>query len=355
MSSSEPVRVGIVGLGNIGHYHADRITDLPHEIVGGVDINPDARARFAEKYDTRSFESYQELYDSDVDAVIVTTPNKFHEEYAVAALDAGLDVLLEKPLAHTLESAERIAEASRNADGFCMVGFHNRFRNPVEVIKGYQEEGRFGKTRHVEANFIRRRGIPGRGSWFTNRDVAGGGALIDIGVHAIDLSLYFHDFPEVVEVSGTVRSQFGGREDYTYLEMWGEDTESGRFTVDDSVTAFVRCADDKTISLEVAWAANREPNKQYHVRGTEAGARFDKRDDSLTLYETSMVGADHFSDSEVATRQEDPHKAEQRVFFEAVQEDVAPGRNTVEQSLSVQRVIDAIYRSSEQGSAVRLD
>ncbi|WP_440005921.1 Gfo/Idh/MocA family protein [Halomicrococcus sp. SG-WS-1] len=354
MSSSEPVRVGLVGLGNIGHYHADRITDMPHEIVGGVDINPDARARFAEKYDTRSFESYEELYESDVDAVIVTTPNKFHEEYAVAALDAGLDVLLEKPLAHTLESAERIAEAARNAEGFCMVGFHNRFRNPVEIIKGYQQEGRFGQTRHVEANFIRRRGIPGRGSWFTNRDVAGGGALIDIGVHAIDLALHFHDFPEVVEVSGAVRSQFGDRDDYTYLEMWGEDTQSGTFTVDDSVTAFVRCADGRTISLEVAWAANRDSNEEFFIRGTQAGARFDKHDDSLTLYETSMVGADHFSDSDVETRQEDPHKAEQRVFFEAVQEGVAPGRNTVDQALSVQRVIDGIYRSAEQGGSVEL-
>ncbi|WP_458205052.1 Gfo/Idh/MocA family protein [Haladaptatus sp. NG-SE-30] len=354
MSASEPVRVGFVGLGNIGHYHADRIADLRHEIVGGVDINPDARARFAEKYDTRSFESYEELYESDIDCVIVTTPNKFHEEYAIAALDSGLDVLLEKPLAHTLESAERIAEASRNSEGFCMVGFHNRFRNPVEVIKGYQAEGRFGETRHVEANYIRRRGIPGRGSWFTNRDVAGGGALIDIGVHAIDLALHFHDFPDVVEVSGEVRSQFGGREDYTYLEMWGEDAESGPFTVDDSVSAFIRCAGGKTIALEVAWAANRDSSEEYYVRGTDAGARFDKHDDSLTLYETDMVGADHFSDNNVRTRQEDAHKAEQRVFFEAVREGVAPNMNTVDQALSVQRVIDAIYRSAEKDAAVQL-
>ncbi len=354
MSASEPVRVGFVGLGNIGHYHADRITDLRHEIVGGVDINPDARARFAEKYDTRSFESYEELYESDIDAVIVTTPNKFHEEYAISALDAGLDVLLEKPLAHTLESAERIAEAARNAEGFCMVGFHNRFRNPVEVIKGYQDEGRFGKTRHVEANYIRRRGIPGRGSWFTNRDVAGGGALIDIGVHAIDLALHLHDFPEVKEVSGEVRSQFGDRDDYTYLEMWGDDTDSGAFTVDDSVTAFIRCEGGRTISLEVAWAANRSSSEEYFVRGTDAGASFDKHDDSLTIYETSMVGADHFSDSSVKTRQEDAHKAEQRVFFEAVRDGVAPKMNTIEQALTVQRVIDAVYRSSQDERAIQL-
>jgi predicted dehydrogenase len=353
--TNEQVRVGFVGLGNIGHYHADRVGDLTGvDIVGGVDINPDARARFAEKYGVESFESYEDLYDAAVDAVVVTTPNKFHEEYAVAALRSGLGVLLEKPLAHSLESAERIAEAARNAEGFCMVGFHNRFRNPVEVVKSYQEEGRFGRTRHVEANFIRRRGIPGRGSWFTNREIAGGGALIDIGVHAIDLALHFHDFPKVQEVSGTIRSQFGSRNDYAYLEMWGEDAQTGEFSVDDSVSAFVRCENGKTFTLEVAWAANRSPNEEFIVRGTEAGANFDKSDDSLTIYETGRQGTNHFSDSEIQTRHEDPHKTEQRIFFEAVRDGVAPTVNTVNQALEVQRVIDAIYRSHEEGHAIQL-
>ena len=354
-ATNKPIRVGFVGLGNIGHYHADRLIDIPGlDIVGGVDINPDARARFAEKYGVESFESYEELYQADADAVVVTTPNKFHEEYAIAALQSGLDVLLEKPLAHSLESAERIAEAARNADSFCMVGFHNRFRNPVRVVKSYQEEGRFGDVRHVEANFVRRRGIPGRGSWFTNNDIAGGGALIDIGVHAIDLALHFHDFPKVQEVTGTIRSQFGSRDDYAYLEMWGEDAKTGEFSVDDSVTAFLRCEGDKTITLEVAWAANRSPDEEFLIRGTDAGACFDKADDSLTVYETGRQGTDHFSDSEIQTRHEDPHKAEQRVFFEAVRDGVAPTMNTVEQALEVQRVIDAIYRSDEESRAIQL-
>lgn len=355
-ATNEPVRVGFVGLGNIGHYHADKIVDISNvDIVGGVDINPDARARFAEKYGVESFESYERLYDADIDCVIVTTPNKFHEEYAVAALQSGLDVLLEKPLAHSLESAERIAEAANNAEGFCMVGFHNRFRNPVQVVKGYQDDGRLGTVRHVEANFIRRRGIPGRGSWFTNRDIAGGGALIDIGVHAIDLALHFHDFPKVQEVSGTIRSQFGTRDDYAYLEMWGDDTQSGEFTVDDSVTAMLRCEGGKTITLEVAWAANRSPNEEFIIRGTEAGACFDKADDSLTFYETGRQGTDHFADTEVQTRHEDAHKAEQRVFFEAVRDNVAPTMNTVEQALEVQRVIDGIYRSHDEQRAIQLE
>ena len=129
----------------------------------------------------------------------------------------------------------------------------------------------------------------------------------------------------------------------------------GEFSVDDSVSAFIRCEGGKTIALEVAWAANRSPNEEYIVRGTESGATFDRGDDTLPLHETGRQGTDHFSDSDIQTRHEDPHKAEQRVFFEAVRDGVTPTRNTVEQALEVQRVIDAIYRSHEEQRAVRLE
>lgn len=351
-----PVRVGIVGLGNIGHYHANRILDLGHDVVAGADINAKARARFAETYDAATYESYTQLFhDADLDAVVVTTPNKFHEEVAIAALDTGLDVLLEKPLAHSLESARRIVDAAADSDGFCMVGFNNRFANGVEVFKSYQREGRFGEITHVEANYIRRRGIPGRGSWFTSKDIAGGGALIDIGVHAIDLSLYFMEFPDVLEVSGTVRSQFGRREDYAYLEMWGDDTGASSFDVSDSASAFIRCADGRSISLEVAWAANREDNENFIIRGTEAGAKFNLEDGTLKFYETGKGGADHFADTEVKTRINDTHKSEQETFLDAVSRGEPPEGNTVEEGLIVQEVIDAIYRSSDVERAVEID
>jgi len=168
MNTESAVRVGIVGLGGIGHHHADRLIDHNAELVGGVDINGEARRRFNETYGVSTYEDNAELH-SVADAVLITTPNRFHEQYAVDALEAGCDVLLEKPLAHTLESAGRIVEAAHNAEGFCMVGFNNRFSAPVEVIKEQQADGRFGDFSHIEANYVRRRGIPGRGSWFTSK------------------------------------------------------------------------------------------------------------------------------------------------------------------------------------------
>ncbi|MFC7200060.1 Gfo/Idh/MocA family protein [Halospeciosus flavus] len=349
-----PVRVGIVGLGGIGHHHAERLTDLGETLVGGVDVVDEARERFEDEYDVPTFGTYEELYEADVDAVVVTTPNKFHEQYAVEALESGVDVLLEKPLANTLESAERIAEAAESADGFCMVGFNNRFNPGAEVFEAYQEEGRFGDITHVEANYVRRRGVPGRGGWFTTKEVSGGGALLDIGVHAIDLALHFLDFPEITEVTGETRSEFGGREDYTFLEMWGEDAEEIEFSVDDHATAFVRTADGQSISLEVAWATNRPPTNDFVIQGTEGGATFDRETGDLTIHEVNDVGANHFSDTEIDTREVDTHEREQEYFFDAVRAGEAPDRNTVEQALEVQRVIDAIYRSDEEGHAIQL-
>ena len=354
MTTDSTVRIGIVGLGGIGNHHADRLAAYDAELAGGVDISGEARRKFGEKYSVPTYEDDEALY-SVADAVLITTPNRFHEQYAVAALEAGCDVLLEKPLAHSLESAERIVEAAHAAEGFCMVGFNNRFAAPVEVIKQYQAEGRFGEFSHIEANYVRRRGIPGRGSWFTSTEVAGGGSLIDIGVHAIDLALYFLDFPTITEVSGTTRSQFGTREDYAYVEMWGDDIGPQGFDVDDSVSAFIRTKKGQTISLNVAWAANRPTDDEFVLRGTEAGATFDRSSHELTIYEDSKAGRDHLTDAEIETRASDTHKAEQRYFIDHIGSKTTPERNTVEEGLAVQRVIDAIYRSSEEGRAISLD
>ena len=354
METDSQPRIGIVGLGGIGGYHAELLADQPAELVGGVDTSDEARREFSEQFDLPTDDEIGWLLNR-ADALFVTTPNRFHEEYTVDALEAGLDVLLEKPLAYSLESAERIVEAAHDAEGFCMVGFNNRFAAPVEVIKQYQADGRFGELSHIEANYVRRRGIPGRGSWFTAKEVAGGGALIDIGVHAIDLALYFLDFPPIVEVSGTVRSQFGSREDYAFVEMWGEDTGPQGFDVDDSATALLRAETGQTVSLEVAWASNRPGNNEFMLRGTEGGARFERSEEELTIYDDSTAGTDHLTDAEITTQSVNTHRAEQRYFIDHVRSSSTPERNTVDEGLAVQRVIDAIYRSSEAGRAISFD
>jgi len=351
---TDTVRVGIVGLGNIGTYHAthlrDNAEDLGIEVAGGMDVDPTARERFEGQFDAPAHGDADDLFAA-ADAVVVTTPNRFHGEYVTRALEAGLDVLCEKSLAHTLESAERIADAARDAAGFCMVGFQARFDPAVEVLRARREDGWLGDVHHVEANYIRRRGVPGRGTWFTDSEAAGGGALVDIGVHALDLALHVLGFPAVVEVSGTTRTTFGGDEDYAYLEMWGEDTD-GTFDVEDGASAFLRCADGSTVSLEVDWAANRPPDTTVTVHGTDGGAVYDSRSGDLTLYESGTRGTHHHADTTIETRDTNPYVAEKRAFVESVRVGQAPEQNAVEEAMAVQRVVDAVYRSSECGEAV---
>ena len=353
---TETVRIGIIGLGNIADIHCTNLRQLdqPVSIAAGVDVDADARRRFAETYDATVYEEAAAMFET-VDAVLVTTPNRYHEQYVVAALEAGLDVLVEKPLAHSLDSAERIAEAARDSVGFCMVGFNYRFAAPVDVLTAYRDEGRLGEINHVEANYVRRRGIPGRGSWFTDRETAGGGALIDIGVHAIDLALCVLDFPDVVEVSATTRAAFGTREDYSYMHMWGDDDGPGAFDVEDSASAFLRTADGATVSLEVAWATNRPRTDEYVVRGTDAGAIYDRKSEELTLYETHTTGEQHFTETAVDTPERNSHAVELDYFLDHAADDTEPDRNTVDEGLAVQRVIDAIYRSADEERAVRLE
>ncbi|MDQ2049602.1 Gfo/Idh/MocA family oxidoreductase [Natronolimnohabitans sp. A-GB9] len=350
---STPVRTGIVGLGNIGHHHVERLVEQNATLVGGMDVSAEARQQFARRYDVDVYEDHHALYD-DVDAVIITTPNRFHEEYAIDAFERNIHVLLEKPLAHTVESAERIAATAADSDGVCMVGFNNRFLNAVKLITDRIERGELGDITHIEANYVRRRGVPGRGSWFTRREISGGGALIDLGVHAIDLSLYLLGYPDAEEVSGITRSEFGSREDYTYLEMWGEDAGPEAFDVDDSASAFIRCAGDRTVSLEVAWATNRPPTHEFVVRGTEAAATFDLLSGDLSIHSASADGTDHLADTTIETRENDTHADEQAAFFDAIAEGGDAG-SSVAEALTVQRIVDGIYRSSETGRAVTLD
>ncbi|WP_083898733.1 Gfo/Idh/MocA family protein [Natronococcus jeotgali] len=358
MSNTDTVRLGVVGLGFMGQTHATNAETLGHEVVAGADLVASTREEFAETYGAATYEAFEEMYDGEnLDAVAVSTPNAFHEEAVVAALERGYDVLCEKPLANDLESAERIADAAAESDGFCMVNFHNRVSTATEVFKDRQAEGFFGDVTHVDANYVRRRGIPGVGSWFTNRELSGGGAVVDIGVHAIDYALYLMGYPEVEEVFAVTRTEFGHREDYVDPGDWYDETDEAVFDVEDSATAMIRCADDRTISLEVTWAANQAETNDFVVRGTEAGAKLELGGEELTLYEAGTQGTDHLVDSTLTGGSLDRTgwEGSDERFLEAVLSGETPALNTAEHGLTVQRVIDAIYRSAEKGTSVSLE
>lgn len=324
--------IGIVGLGTIGRIHAERLANLGADLAG-ADLAPEAREAFAKEFDAPTYESHEVLLETGVDAVVIGVPNRVHEEIAVDALAADTDVLIEKPLAHTVESAELIARAARHSEGFCTVGFTMRYSPLTERVLELRESGRFGSISHVGVDYLRRGGVPGGGrGWFTDPDLAGGGVLMDLGVHIIDLALYVMGYPEVEEVSGQTRSEFG------------------EYAVEDSSTALLRCAGGRTISVDTSWHGTAEPSRDCVVRGTEAGAAFSVTDSDLTFYD-----ANSGSESEtVAVETGDMHLSEDRAFLESVAGEREP-EDTVEEALTVQRVIDAIYESSDRGEAVAVE
>ncbi|OVE85433.1 Gfo/Idh/MocA family protein [Natronolimnobius baerhuensis] len=358
MNTRQQLTIGIVGLGSHGTRHSRALQELGHDVMG-ADADPTIRADFAAEFDTTTFEHPSNLFDEPIDAVIISSPTKFHEPVATKALEAGLDVLLEKPLAHTVESAERIAQVAERTDQVCMVGYHHRFRNPCTVLKDYIDQGYLGDITHIQAKYIRRRGVPGRGTWYTSREIAGGGALMDLGSHALDMVLYFCDWPAIEDVLGQATSEFGPREDYSYLDMWGEDGEARMYDVEDSVHAFLEFENGCTASIEVAWATNAESVHSYDVRGTEAGASLDitntldeidpwidHRND-LTLYEVRGGAADHFVNSEIVCEQNDPFRDELATFLETVVTDTRPAQCNVRQALQAQRAVDRVYQETD--------
>jgi predicted dehydrogenase len=349
----ERFRVGFIGGGTIANWHAERVRDLGHDVVGIADIEPDARREFADRFDaSATYEDYEEMLShADLDVVVVAVPNVLHADCAVAALEEDLNVFVEKPLAHDLEGAERIAAAARDSEGEVMVGFMKAFEADVETIEALQREGTFGDIYEVNVEYVRQRGIPQIGSWFTRESTAGGGVVIDIGVHMLHLALHLLDFPEIESVSATTGTRFGDREDYTYLSMWGGDpVEDAEFDVEDHARALVTTADGRTIHLNCAWACNTDPRQYVEILGDEAGAKVTPGgDDDLTVYSAKH---DAITDERLRSGETDAYAAEWEYFFDVLAGEREHTRNGLEEGLAVQRVIDAIYRSAETGDEV---
>lgn len=351
---NEAVRVGVVGLGGMGTTHARIMNELGASIAAGTDVQPDARDSFAEEYGARGYADHDSmLAEEALDAVVVTVPNAFHEPAVTAALEADVPVLVEKPLADSLEAAERIAAAEAASDAFGMIGLNNTFCPAAEQFVTLDEAGRFGDIAQIETTYLRRRGIPDRESWFTTAELSGGGALIDIGVHALDFALFLLGYPAVERVTGVTRRDFGKRRAYADPDGWtgGKSGDDPTFDVDDSATALITCENGTTIRLDVAWAVNREPTRGVMVRGTDAGAQLSLGGDELAINDAGVETHDHYLDCTYDLRAEQSSKhAQDALFLQRVRRGDPPERNTIEQGLQVQAVLDAIYRSAAEES-----
>ena len=344
------LRIGCIGGGSIAEAHAETLQSLGEDVVAVADVDPDARAAFAEQFDVpHAYETHEAMLDdADLDLAVVAVPNAVHEACAVDAIEAGLDVFVEKPVAHSLPAAERIAEAARKGDGNVSVGFVRAFEPWVHNARAEVADGTYGEVYDLEAQYVRQRGIPQLGSWFTRKDVSGGGAVIDVGVHVIHLALSVLDFPAIETVSASTGGYFGNKDDYTYLHMWGGDpVEGGTFDVDDYARALVRTADGTTLHFHFAWASNGPARRTITVYGDEAGLAVEDKGGSRDIRQYS---ADGNALTETALEYPDDHRlnAQWKYVTAVARGEREHTKNTVEEGLAVQRVVEAIYESAEK-------
>ncbi|WP_026693969.1 Gfo/Idh/MocA family protein [Peribacillus kribbensis] len=345
----DKLRIGIIGAGGIAQgRHIPTLLKLRERvsIEALYDVNFTTAADASAKFNIpKVTDSYQELFQL-VDAVVICTPNKFHSEIAVAALDAGVHVLCEKPMAMTSRECEEMIEASKRSGKVLSIAFHYRFMKEAVAAKKAVAAGEIGKPLVVRVQALRRRRVPGWGV-FTNKELQGGGSLIDYGCHLLDLSLWLMGNPGPSEVMGTTYntlSKMPGQ-----VNLWGA-FDYSTFNVDDHVTAYIRFENGTSLLLETSWSNNIKEDviENVSISGDMGG---------LEVFPFSLNYSKHgmLFNSEAAwlPGEEDPSIPQAQNFVEAClglsEQIVKP-----EEALQVTQIIEAIYKSSEEGKSVSI-
>ena len=292
------------------------------------------------------YDYHEILDDPDLDAVSVCTHNDMHSVIAIDFMKHGKDVLCEKPAARILPEALEMEKVSYETGRILSIGVCNRYSNAVNHIKKYIEEGKLGEVYHVYASFRAHRSIPGLGGDFTKHAASGGGALIDWGVHYIDLIMYCLGDPKVLTASGEAFCKLGrDMKNYVYTGMWSEDTsdvENGVYDVDDSVVGIVR-TDGAVISFHGAWAQNIGVSETYiDFMGDKGGIRL-QYGGGFTYY-TARDGM--LIESKPEFRMNNIHETEVLDFVECVCKGER-NRNDIKYAVGTSKIMQAIYDSSD--------
>ena len=351
-------RVAIIGAGFVvQRAHIPGFQALPHvTIVALADVNQARAQEVAQEAGIpQVYTDYQEMLRRErPDIVVVATPNVFHKPMTLAALEAGAHVLCEKPLALSYADAQEMMALARERGRVLTVGTHFRWSTPMQAAKAQADAGFFGEIYAARSIWNRRTGIPGYGSWFTNRELAGAGALLDIGVHSLDRALHLMGYPQPVRVSGVTKAMFGPRA--KGLGGWGIDKQApdaqARFDVDDFAWAFIRFQNGAVLQLEVAWASHYPEEFLTQIYGTDGGGLVEGSE-RLTLY-TELNGQPVTIQPELPRGGPGSYARMIRDFVRYL--DGEPGATIVQpqEALTVALLLEGILRSAERGQEVDL-
>lgn len=352
------MKVGIVGCGAIANgKHLPAMKKLgKFEIVAFCDILEERARKAKSEYgtpDARVYTDYRELVKEELDAVYVLTPNNAHAPVTVAALKAGKHVMCEKPMAKTYAEAKEMLDTAKETVKLLTIGYQNRYRSDSRYLKAACQNGDLGEIYFAKAHALRRRAVPTWGV-FLDEEKQGGGPLIDIGTHALDLTLWMMDNYEPVSVTGSVFRKLADQKDTG--NAWG-DWDPEKFTVEDSAFGFIKMKNGATITLETSWALNtlEVDEAKTSLCGTKAGA--DMKDGlriNTVKYGRQVVEKPGLDAAGVAFfdgTQEAPQELEQEAFYNAV----VNGSELVvkpEEALTVTRILEAVYESARTGKTV---
>lgn len=339
------LKFGMIGVGKICqgcHLPAyDKIEDV--EIVAICDIDEKKLEAVKAKYpNARAYTDFKEMIDNEeLDAVDICTPNNIHSVAAVYALEKGLHVMCEKPDAINVSEAEKMKEAAEKSGKTLMVMRNNRYRPSTKFLKEYIAKGKMGEIYAGRCGWIRRRGIPGWGGWFTDKEQAGGGPLIDLGVHIIDLSMYLMGNARPVTVSGC-----------TYLKF--PHTSYSKIDVEDLAMGFIRFDNGACLQIEFSWASNIQCDQMFvELRGTKAGSKMSGIDRKFEVY-TEECGVSTLVKPDIDDYNCMPHhEANIRHFIDVINGKAEPDF-TPEQGLNMVKILEALYKSAELGHEIQL-
>lgn len=349
------IRLGVIGAGNIGNVHLKVFGKLTDEVEIRAITDaflPLAKQKAEEYRIPKVYDTAEELIQCpELDAVVIAVPNKWHAPLAIQALKAGKHVLLEKPMALNENDAKEILLTQKQTGKILMIPHQMRWESVVMQVKEQIDKGELGHIYHAKAGWNRRKGIPGWGTWFTQKTESGGGPLIDIGVHLLDLSLYLMGNPKPVTVFGSTYAEFGPKK--KGIGTWGTPNWDGIYDVEDLATALIKMEDGSTLTLDVSWAVHMDTDSQpfVHLLGSEGGATIKGNQGKLL---TEIF--DQPIDVELSSEDED--EAERLRLSGHFIECIVNGKEPISNARSGYTnnlILSAIYESSRTGSEVVLN
>lgn len=359
MMSDGKLRAGIIGLG-VGQSHAKGYLSSPNsELVAVCDANETRLNESANQWNVEGrYTDYQTMLDeANLDVVSICLPNALHAKASIDALDKGVNVVCEKPMAQTVAEAEQMLEAAKRNNKHLMVAYNYRYRPDSQWMYKMVQSGKLGTIYHVSASWRRETGIPGWG-WFGSKQMSGGGALIDLGVHVLDLGLWMMGFPKVKTVSGDTRMFFGPKSLKTWKRPGQASVDTG-FDVEDGGVGFIRLANGANIVLNVTWAEHVQPQEdaiRVEIQGTEGTAvlhiRNYKNDDTLRFY-TEMEGEPVTVIPSVRFGTPQGHEGLIHDVVDSLAHNLPPKTDGT-QGLTAVSVLEALYQSAAAGHEIAL-